>query len=107
METIVQYQLVRIAREAAINSVKYAHAGRITTRLETIPPGTSLPAALDLRIADDGTGFDLADRGSADGHFGIQGMRERARRIGAELRIDTAPGRGSIVSVTLPLAGQA
>ena len=62
--------------------------------------------ALGLRIDDDGKGFDLADRGAADGHFGIQGMRERAKRIGAELRIDTAPGRGTIVSVTLPLAGQ-
>jgi signal transduction histidine kinase len=106
LPTIVQYHLVRIAREAAINAVKYARAGRITIRLETKPDGAANPTALVLRVADDGTGFDLADRGAADGHFGIQGMRERAKRIGADVRIETAPGRGTTVAVTLPLAGQ-
>jgi signal transduction histidine kinase len=106
LPTITQYHLVRIAREAAINAVKYAHAGRIAIRLETKPDGAANPAVLVLRIADDGTGFDLADRGAADGHFGIQGMRERAKRIGAEVRIDTAPGRGTTVTVALPLADQ-
>ena len=105
LSAIVQYQLVRIAREAAINAVKYAHAGRISIRLEA-GAGAAGPVALGLWITDDGKGFDLADRGAADGHFGIQGMRERAKRIDAELRIDTAPGRGTIVSVTLSLAGQ-
>ena len=106
LSAIVQYQLVRIAREAAINAVKYAHAGRISIRLEAGAAGVAVPVALGLWITDDGKGFDLADRGAADGHFGIQGMRERAKRIDAELRIDTAPGRGTIVSVTLSLAGQ-
>jgi signal transduction histidine kinase len=106
LPTITQYHLVRIAREAAINAVKYAHAGRIAIRLETKPDGAANPAVLVLRIADDGTGFDLADRGAADGHFGIQGMRERAKRIGAEVKIDTAPGRGTTVTVALPLADQ-
>jgi signal transduction histidine kinase len=106
LPTITQYHLVRIAREAAINAVKYAHAGRIAIRLETKPDGAARPAVLVLRVADDGTGFDLADRGAADGHFGIQGMRERAKRIGAEVRIDTAPGRGTTVTVALPLADQ-
>jgi signal transduction histidine kinase len=105
LSAIVQYQLVRIAREAAINAVKYAHAGQISIRLEA-GAGAAGPVALGLRIDDDGKGFDLADRGAADGHFGIQGMRERAKRIGAELRIDTAPGRGTAVAVTLPLADQ-
>ena len=106
LSAIVQYQLVRIAREAAINAVKYAHAGQISIRLEAGAAGVAVPVALGLWITDDGKGFDLADRGAADGHFGIQGMRERAKRIDAELRIDTAPGRGTAVAVTLPLAGQ-
>ena len=106
LPTITQYHLVRIAREAAINAVKYAHAGRIAIHLETTPDGAAHPAVLVLRVADDGTGFDLADRGAADGHFGIQGMRERAKRIGADVRIDTAPGRGTTVTVTLPLTDQ-
>lgn len=107
LPAIVQYQLVRIAREAAINAVKYAHARQISIRLEAGPAGAAEPTALGLWITDDGRGFDLADRGAADGHFGIQGMRERAQRIAAELRIDTAPGRGTTVAVALPLADQA
>jgi len=106
LPAIVQYHLVRIGREAAINAVKYARTGRITIRLETKPDDTANPTALVLRVVDDGMAFDLAERGPAAGHFGIQGMRERAKRIGAELRIDTAPGRGTIVTVTLPLADQ-
>jgi len=55
-------------------------------------------------VADDGTGFDLATRERAVGHFGIRGMRERARRIGGALAIETPPGAGTRVIVTVPVA---
>ena len=59
-------------------------------------------------ISDDGDGFDpLNHPGMADGHFGLQGMLERTNRIGGTLDIQSAPGKGTKISVTLrhPAAG--
>jgi hypothetical protein len=58
-------------------------------------------------VADDGSGFDLAANETRDGHFGIRGMRERARRLGAVLSIATAPGAGTRVSIELEPATDA
>jgi signal transduction histidine kinase len=53
-----------------------------------------------LEVEDDGCGFETA--AAHDGHFGLDSMRSRADEIGAELQIDSAPGRGTIVRVELP-----
>jgi signal transduction histidine kinase len=97
----VQHQLLRIVREAVHNAIKYAHATRIIVRRDTRPPngGTGV---VRISIRDDGTGFDVAARSVAEGHFGIRGMQERALRIGAELSIESGPDRGTLVLVTLP-----
>jgi signal transduction histidine kinase len=90
---LVQYQLLRIAREAVSNAIKYAEPSRIDLRVRG---GT---AGLDLEVADDGIGFDVMARESLEGHFGIRGMRERARRMGATIAIDSRPGAGTAVRV--------
>jgi signal transduction histidine kinase len=54
-----------------------------------------------LTVSDDGRGFDPA--AVPAGHFGLIGMGERARLLGAELRIDSAPGAGTAVDVVAPL----
>ena len=61
---------------------------------------------LVLTISDDGDGFSDNDGHSA-GSFGLIGMEERARLIGAELRLDSTPGQGTRVEVRLPLGGAA
>jgi signal transduction histidine kinase len=53
--------------------------------------------ALDVR--DDGVGV-TAD--AANGGFGLRGLRERAQQFGATVDIDSAPGEGTMVSVTIP-----
>ena len=53
-----------------------------------------------LRITDDGIGFDPASIPS--GHFGLQGMRERAKKINAKLDIATSPSGGTTIAVTFP-----
>jgi signal transduction histidine kinase len=97
----VQHHLLRIVREAVSNAIKYAGATRIAVRLETTPSNGGA-APVRISVVDDGTGFDVAARAAAEGHFGIRGMQERAARIDAVLTIESGSGRGTLVTVTLP-----
>jgi signal transduction histidine kinase len=47
-------------------------------------------------------GFDVDDRSAVEGHYGLRGMRERARRIGADIAVTSESGRGTRVVVRLP-----
>jgi signal transduction histidine kinase len=60
---------------------------------------------LDLRVVDNGCGFDT--KGDHDGHFGLLGMRERAQRVGAHLEVKSARGAGTQVRVSMPLPAAA
>jgi signal transduction histidine kinase len=80
--------LIRIACEAVANAAQHSGARSVTVRLER---DASL---IRLRVMDRGRGFDTTAPGSG---FGLVGMRERARSVGGELRIRSAPGRGSEV----------
>jgi two-component system sensor histidine kinase UhpB len=88
----VELALYRVAQESLTNVARHAEASRVTLSLEGTPGG------IRLGVLDDGRGVN----GSADGG-GIRGMRERAILIGAELRIDSTPGRGVQVTVEAPL----
>ena len=62
-----------------------------------------------LTVADDGAGFEVPDELEqlAQGrHFGVTGMRERARLAGGDLSVESAPGEGCVLSVWMP-AGRA
>jgi signal transduction histidine kinase len=96
--------LYRIAQEALANAVKHAEADRIVLSLRRV--GDSIV----LGCADDGLGFDPAERrtaraGDADGaqHFGLSSIAERCALIEASLRIESVPGRGTTLLVELPL----
>ncbi|MGI6209285.1 MAG: cache domain-containing protein [Anaerolineae bacterium] len=91
----VQEELYHIAQEILNNVLKHAHARRVHVRLEYRPEGAS------LSIEDDGEGFDPAR--VHRGGMGLQGLRERAARIGAELSLDSAPGHGTRVRVDVPV----
>ncbi len=91
----IEYQLLRIAQEAINNVVKHAGARRLEVQLD------QTPAQVTMSIGDDGAGFDAECR--RFGHFGIVGMLERAREIGANLSIDSKPGQGTALSVVVPL----
>jgi signal transduction histidine kinase/sugar lactone lactonase YvrE len=91
----IEYQLLRIAQEAMNNVVKHAGARRLDVQLE------QTPQQILLVIKDDGAGFD-ADR-QRFGHFGIVGMMERAKEIGANLTIDSQVGRGTVLSIVVPV----
>ena len=94
----VEQHLLRIAQEAVTNVLKHAGASRIAIKLHTEA------RKLYLRIVDNGRGFDQHGVfSSLGGHFGLIGMRERAERLGGELRLASQPGGGTEVEVTVPL----
>ncbi len=84
--------LVRIACEAVTNAARHSGAGRVRLNVERDGP------RVRLRVSDRGRGFDTMVPGSG---FGLVSMRERARSVGGELRISSAPGRGSKVEAAL------
>ena len=86
--------LLRIAQEALTNAVRHSGADRI---------GISLAyrtGAVVLEIGDSGRGMS----GNEPSGFGVDGMRERARQIGGEIKIVSYPGRGTRIVVTVPNA---
>jgi signal transduction histidine kinase len=94
----VEQHLLRIAQEAVTNVLKHAGATRIWIKLH-------LEARkLYLHVKDNGRGFDQSGVFSTlGGHFGLIGMRERAERLGGELRLASHPGEGTEVEVSVPL----
>jgi signal transduction histidine kinase len=96
--------LYRITQEALANAVKHADADRIVVSLRGV--GDSIV----LGCADDGKGFDAAERlaaravGPSGGqHFGVSSIAERCAMIEASLRVESSPGRGTTVLVELPI----
>lgn len=102
----IEEALLRIAQEAFNNVIKHSQATDVGVRLSTASDGSR------LEIEDDGVGFSssIGDADSpAPGDEGRSGlglgtMNERARAVGGHLRIDSRPGRGTRVSVTIPPA---
>ena len=95
----VKYNLLCIAQEAITNSIKHSGARTITVTLACSADD------LCLSVRDDGQGIGRARNGKA-GHYGIIGMKERAREIGGELDLESAPGHGTKVSVHVPVTPQ-
>jgi signal transduction histidine kinase len=97
LHPIIRDEIYCVAREAARNAFRHAQARRIDAE---ITYGDKL---LRLRIRDDGCGMDqeIVDQGHP-GHYGLSGMRERATRIGAQLKVRSAIGAGTEVELSVP-----
>lgn len=94
----VENEIFRIAQEALNNITQHALATTATVSLNYEP------TQLTLTIIDNGRGFaPTVKKQSSRGHFGIQGMRERAETIGAALSITSSPGHGTQVRLVVPL----
>jgi len=97
LPALVKHHLQRITREAVHNAIKYSGAKTITVTL------TTADEKLRLSIVDEGKGFDVTTTSALDGHFGIRGMKERARKIGADLHVTSALSKGTQVELVLAL----
>jgi signal transduction histidine kinase/ligand-binding sensor domain-containing protein len=98
LHPVVREETYRIGAEALTNAARHAVATYVDTEISYSRKG------LTLRVVDNGRGFDAAmlNEGAPRGHFGVTGMRERARRIHARFEVSTRPGSGSAVEVRVP-----
>lgn len=93
------HAILRIVRELAVNAVRHGQATRI------LVAGSLEGQKLLFSVRDNGCGFDPNGcPGMAQGHFGLQGIRERIREFAGSLDIESAPERGTRVTVTIDLA---
>ncbi|HTW64857.1 MAG TPA: two-component regulator propeller domain-containing protein [Bryobacteraceae bacterium] len=101
LPAFVEYNLLRIAQEAIINAVKHSGARTIEVTLQL------LPEMLRIAVQDDGAGFEHSDvLEPAPGHFGLIGMQERAKEIGADLHVISQLRSGTRIAVDLPVREQ-
>ncbi|MFL6038876.1 MAG: MASE1 domain-containing protein [Gaiellaceae bacterium] len=95
LQRLVETQLYGIGREALANVAKHAGADAAWLRLSVTDE------RVVLEIADNGRGFEAES--VPTGRFGLESMRSRAEEIGGELRIVSAPGRGTVVRADVPV----
>ncbi len=98
LSPLLQDEVYRIAREILRNAFHHARASRIEAEI------TYDSQFFRLRIRDNGKGIDrkVLEQGAREGHWGLPGVRERAKTIGARLKLWSEPGAGTEAELTVP-----
>ena len=94
IETVAE--LLALTREALSNVARHASASNAWVRMDADPD------AIRLKLADDGRGFEGAETAADGGHHGLANMRSRAEALGAQFEIESKPGAGTRIIVTMP-----
>ena len=89
--------LLRLVSEGLMNVARHAQAAR------TWVSGTCNQGTVTFEIGDDGIGFDPQAVAQQAGHYGLLGLRERARLLQGQLAIVSAPGQGTTLRLRLPV----
>ena len=92
----VEQELYFALREGIINAIRHSRATELNLSLAQNQDA----CCVDLR--DNGVGFDKSSVAGSGG-FGLKGMRERIEKVGGHLAIETAPGKGTRISIEVPL----
>jgi two-component system nitrate/nitrite sensor histidine kinase NarX len=96
LSPVVEIEALRILQEALTNVYKHAYAHHVVVRLQ------NQSDFIEMSIHDDGQGFDLQSVDENGSHYGLRIMQERAERVGGRFKIQTAPGFGTHIRVSLP-----
>lgn len=99
---LVATALYRIVQEALTNIAKHAAAKTVSIILER------RPSEVQMTVTDDGCGFDVETTlrtSPTSNRLGLYGMRERAVLLGGSMTIESKPGKGTTISVQIPLEG--
>jgi signal transduction histidine kinase len=95
---IIEENILRVGQEAITNTVKHSGATRLSLELDFRAEN------IVLTIKDNGNGFTPENcLGPNDGHFGLLGMSERAKRLNGKIAITSAPGAGTTISMEIPI----
>jgi signal transduction histidine kinase len=98
LESAIQKQVLATVREAVVNALHHSKATKIEIQIEY------LRHQMRVSVRDNGCGIDMQlIQSRGDLHWGLQGMRDRAADIGAQLRIWSKPGAGTEVELSLPV----
>jgi signal transduction histidine kinase len=100
LDAALEHHLLRIGLEAVTNAVKHSGASRVEILVRFSPSATTLV------VSDNGSGARPDEGELSGGHFGLQGMRERANKIGASLELDSRPGHGTRLAVSVAARGR-
>ncbi|WP_169794745.1 sensor histidine kinase [Alicyclobacillus kakegawensis] len=113
LDAYITSQVLRVVQEALANVRKHAHAQRVQIRVRRT--GTSAASDLDGNGGVDGDGIEvsISDNGrgftpsipASPGHYGLQTMRERCQLIGGRCQVNSEIGRGTVVTLEVPLRG--
>jgi signal transduction histidine kinase/ligand-binding sensor domain-containing protein len=96
----IEIQVFRLVQESMTNAIRHSGATRVAVAVRR------KAGALEITVRDDGRGFEVGpvlERAARGQHLGLLGMRERVRSLGGTLRIDSAPGSGTLIGARLPL----
>ena len=94
----IETALFRIFQEAVTNIIRHAHATAVVVKL------ARREGEVVLMVSDNGCGFDPQALEPADAHgrgLGLGGMQERASILGGEFQLETGPGKGTVITITL------
>jgi signal transduction histidine kinase len=100
LQPALQATVYRVLQEALTNVAKHADARSVSVRL------LRHATTVELRVQDDGAGFDPAggaETGAGDGHLGLQVMRERAALLGGSVEVESQPGAGTTITAHFPM----
>ena len=98
LDPAVEYVILMVAREAVSNAVHHAQPAevRMNVHFDT--------DHIQMQVQDDGRGFEPGQVASVQGtHFGLIGMRERVEHLGGQFEIDSSPGKGTRLSLKIPV----
>jgi len=101
----IEVALLRAAQEALVNAGKHAHASQIMVTL------SYMEDVVVLDVQDDGSGFDTTQpltspSGQTMSGFGLKALRKRVEQLGGTLSIESTPGEGTTLAVSLPAVSQ-
>ena len=92
---ILENAIYRIAQEALTNACKHSKSKKVTVTM------TQEGQDVQLEVRDWGIGFDTES--VKEGHFGLEGIRQRARLLGGRLTIESSPESGTLIRVIVPI----
>lgn len=102
LDDLINITVYRVVQESLTNVARYSTATHVAVAVarESVPTGEQVR----VTVEDNGRGLDVKGTFISSGQFGLRGLLERVEALGGQLELDSAPGRGTKVSVWLPIA---